>query len=131
MCDRGGEIRSRGADLVIVGNGAPHFAVALREDFNLDGPLFVDPELKAYRAAGLRRGLVEVLSPCLPLNAVRALRNGVQQRSVQGDPWQLGGVFVVRPGGELTYRYISSEGGHHPPPHVILQALSAGARAIH
>ena len=38
MCDRIGEIRSRGADLVMVGNGAPHFAVAFREDFNLDGP---------------------------------------------------------------------------------------------
>jgi len=56
VCDRIGEIHSRRAHLVIVGNGAPHFAVALREDFNLDAPRFVDPELKACRAAGLRRG---------------------------------------------------------------------------
>ena len=63
----------------------------------LDCPLLVDPELRAYRAAGLRRGRVELLSPRLPLNAMRALRAGYRQTSVQGDPWQLGGVFVIRP----------------------------------
>ena len=130
MRDRIEEIRSRGAELVIVGNGAPHFAAAFREDFNLDGPFLVDPELKAYRAAGLRRGRVEILSPRLPLHAVRALRSGARQGSVQGDPWQLGGVFVIRPGGELTYRHISSEAGDHPPPDAIVRALSADAFSI-
>ena len=41
-----------------------------------NSPLLVDPELRAYRAAGLRRGRVEALSPRLPLNAIRALRSG-------------------------------------------------------
>ncbi|MHC4421860.1 MAG: SDR family NAD(P)-dependent oxidoreductase, partial [Planctomycetota bacterium] len=63
MRDRIDEIRARGAELVIVGNGAPHFAAAFREDYQLDCPLLVDPELRAYRAAGLRRGRVEALSP--------------------------------------------------------------------
>jgi len=128
--DRIDEIRSRGADLATVGNGAPHFAAAFREDFTLDGPLLVDPELKAYRAAGLRRGRVEILSPRVPLHAVRALWSGARQRSIQGDPWQLGGVFVIQPGGELTYRYIGSEAGDHPPLDAILGALSADAPAI-
>lgn len=130
MRDRIHEIRARGADLAIIGNGAPHFAAAFREDFELDGPLLVDPELEAYRAAGLRRGRVEILSPRLPFNAFRALRSGARQTSIQGDPWQLGGVFVIRPGGELAYRYISSEAGDHPPIDAILQALSPGAPAI-
>ncbi|MDH3214324.1 MAG: SDR family NAD(P)-dependent oxidoreductase, partial [Myxococcales bacterium] len=42
---------------------------------------------------------------------------------VQGDPWQLGGVFVIRPGGDLTYRYVSREAGDHPPVEEILAAL--------
>ena len=123
MRDRIDEIRARGAELVIVGNGAPNFAVAFREDFELDGPLLVDPELRAYRAAGLRRGRVELLSPRLPLHALRALRSGSRQAGVQGDPWQLGGVFVIRPGGDLTYRYVSREAGDHPPVAEILAAL--------
>ncbi len=123
MRDRIEEIRARGAELVLVGNGAEHFAVAFREEFDLDGPLLVDPELRAYRAAGLRRGRVEALSPRLPLHAFRALRAGWRQWSVQGDPWQLGGVFVIQPGGEITYRYVSREAGDHAPAEEILDAL--------
>jgi NAD(P)-dependent dehydrogenase (short-subunit alcohol dehydrogenase family) len=128
--DRIDEIRARGAELVIVGNGAQNFAAAFREDFELDCPILVDPELRAYRAAGLRRGRVELLSPRLPLNALRALRSGSRQTGVQGDPWQLGGVFVIRPGGDVTYRYVSGEAGDHPPVEEIVSALDEGAEPI-
>jgi NAD(P)-dependent dehydrogenase (short-subunit alcohol dehydrogenase family) len=107
-----------------------NFAAAFREDFELDSPLLVDPELRAYRAAGLRRGRVEALSPRMPLNAVRALRRGSRQGTVQGDVWQLGGVFVIRPGGELAYRHASREAGDHAPVQEILDALSKDAPAI-
>ena len=115
---------------MIVGNGARSFAEAFREDFRLDGPLLVDPELRAYRAAGLRRGRVELLSPRLPSNALRALRSGARQTGVQGDPWQLGGVFVIRPGGELVFRYASREAGDHPPTDEIVAALDEKAPAL-
>jgi NAD(P)-dependent dehydrogenase (short-subunit alcohol dehydrogenase family) len=128
--DRIEDIRARGAELVIVGNGAANFAAAFREDFELDCPILVDPELRAYRAAGLRRGRVELLSPRLPLNALRALRSGSRQTGVEGDPWQLGGVFVIRPGGDLTYRYVSGEAGDHPPIDEILAALDEGVEPI-
>ncbi len=124
------EIRARGAELVIVGNGAANFAAAFREDFDLDGPLLIDPELRAYRAAGLRRGRVELLSPRLPVNAIRALAGGQRQTGVEGDAWQLGGVFVIRPDGALTYRYASREAGDHPPVDDILEALEPGTPAL-
>jgi dehydrogenase/reductase SDR family member 12 len=128
--ERSDEIRQRGAELVIVGNGSRSFAAAFREDFALDGPLFVDPELRAYRAAGLRRGRVELLSPRLPRNALRALLGGSRQTGVQGDPWQLGGVFVIRPDGALAYRYTSREAGDHAPVDDVLAALAPEAPAI-
>ena len=117
------EIHERGAELVIVGNGARNFAEAFAEDFDLTGPLFIDPELRAYRAAGLRRGRVELLSPRMPLNALRAMGSGARQEGVQGDAWQLGGVFVIRPNGDLVYEYASREAGDHPPIPDILEAL--------
>ncbi len=130
MCDHVGEIRARGAELAIVGNGAPSFAAAFREDQGIDGPLLVDPELRAYRAAGLRRGRVELLSPRLVGNALRAFRAGYRQVGVQGDPWQLGGIFVIRPGGALVYRHLSREAGDHPPVDEILAALAPDAREV-
>jgi dehydrogenase/reductase SDR family protein 12 len=123
-------IRALGAELVIIGNGAENFARSFRQDFELDCPLLVDPELRTYRAAGLRRGRVELLSPKLPVNALRALRAGSRQTSVQGDPWQLGGVFVIRPNGDLTYQYTSREAGDHAPVEEILAALENDATPI-
>ena len=123
MRDKMQDIRDRGAELVIVGSGSQYFANAFREDFELDCPVLIDPELLAFRAAGLRRGRLEALSPKLAFNAVRALRSGSRQTSVQGDPWQLGGVFVIRPGGELLYSYLSREAGDHPPVEAILDSL--------
>jgi NAD(P)-dependent dehydrogenase (short-subunit alcohol dehydrogenase family) len=119
------EIRRRDGRLVIIGNGAAHFAAAFREDLRIppDVPLLVDPELRAYRAAGLRRGRAELLSPRLPLHALRALRKGFRQSSIEGDPWQLGGVFVLAPGGALAYRYVSAEAGDHPPVADLLEAI--------
>ena len=66
----------------------------------------------------------------MPLNALRALRSGSRQGSVQGDVWQLGGVFVIRPGGELAYRYVSREAGDHAPPDAILESLSKDGPAV-
>lgn len=130
MRDHVPAIRARGAELVVVGNGAAHFAAAFRDDLHLDAPLLVDPELRAYRAAGLRRGRVELLSPRLPLHALRALAAGHRQTAVQGDPWQLGGVLVIRPGGALAYRHASREAGDHAPIGEILAALDPDAPAI-
>ena len=124
------EIRRQGAELVIVGNGSRYFASTFREELGLDCPLLVDPELQAYRAAGLRRGRVEILSPRVPLNAMRAFWNGARQHGVHGDPWQLGGVFVLRPGGELVYRYLSREAGDHAPIADVLAALAPDASPI-
>jgi NAD(P)-dependent dehydrogenase (short-subunit alcohol dehydrogenase family) len=128
--DRLDEIRERGADLVIIGNGAGHFARAFREELDLDCPILVDPELKAYRAAGMRRGFVEALSPRVPLRGLQAFYSGARQDGLQGDPWQLGGVFVIQRAHRLTYAYRSGNAGDHPPVDDVLSALEADAPAI-
>lgn len=123
MRDQISGIHERGAELVIVGSGSPAFAAGFREDFHLRTPLLVDPELRAYRAAGLRRGRVALLSTRIPLHAIRALRSGSRQAGVQGDPWQLGGTFVIRPGGDLVFQHVSREAGDHPAIGDVLAAL--------
>ena len=57
MRDRIDDIRARGAELVLVGNGAPHFAAAFREDFELDPTieLVIDPEDRGHPADDVKR----------------------------------------------------------------------------
>ncbi len=122
--------RERGVEVVIIGNGNADFAEAFRQDLGIEGPLLVDPELAAYRAAGLRRGRLEAASPRLWTNAFRALRSGARQQGVQGDPWQLGGVFVLAAGGETRLAARSREAGDHVAPETIEAALAEGAPAV-
>jgi dehydrogenase/reductase SDR family protein 12 len=117
------EIRNLGADLWIVGNGSAEFARTFREDLGIDATILVDAELRSYRAAGLRRGRVEILSPRMPLHAIRAFRDGHRQTGVQGDAWQLGGAFIIATDGRLLFHHESREAGDHPTPSEILSAL--------
>lgn len=118
------EIRARGAEMLIVGSGNETFAAAFREDLALDVPILVDPDLVAYRTAGLRRDIRAALSPKVVPNAWRAFKDGYRSRTVQGDPWQQGGVFVIGRGGEdVLFSYVSEVGGDHPDPLAVLGAV--------
>jgi hypothetical protein len=115
---------ARGAEVFVIGNGAPHFARAFREDLGLAVPLYTDPTLATYRALRFRRGVgATLLSGKTWAHAARAMRGGFRQGLTQGDAWQLGGVVVVRPDGAIAYRHASGEAGDHPP----LEALLAAA----
>ena len=122
--------RKRDVDVVIVGNGSRDFAEDFRQEFEIEGRLLVDPDLHAYRAAGLRRGRRELASPQLVGNTIRALRSGARQTKVLGDPWQLGGVFVFGPSGELRFQYASTAAGDHASPEDIEAALDPSAEIL-
>lgn len=116
-------IRERGAELVFIGNGNRHFAEAFQKQFDIQAPLYVDTKRDAYRALGMRRGASDIFNRSSLRNIARSLRAGFRPGLIQGDGRQLGGVFVVRPGGQVSYSYLSSAGGDHPPVADILRAL--------
>ena len=117
------DIHARGARLVVVGNGKPFHARGFLEDYPIDALVLVDPDLKAYAAAGLRRGKAITLGFAAIRNGLRAFKKGFRQTSVKGDPWQQGGVFVVRKDGEVVYSHISQAAGDHPEPRELLEAV--------
>jgi peroxiredoxin len=121
------EIRRREAELIIVGNGRPEQAIDFRDSEHLESPLYVDPELHAYAAAGLRRGLRSTLNPGVIVRGLHAFREGKRQGATMGDPWQQGGVFVIRPGNRVAFAYISEGAGDHPSSAAVLFALDKAA----
>ena len=123
-------IEKRGARLVVVGNGLPAQARDLKEDLHFPATLWVDTEMKAYRAAGLRRSPARTLSWRTLGHLVRAWRGGHRQAGVQGDPWQLGGTFVIGPPEKVHYEHISREAGDHTPVKDLLAALDRAAKPM-
>jgi hypothetical protein len=121
------EIRALGAELVVIGNGAPTFMDGFREATGWDGPLYTDPSLAAYTAAGLARGVGTVLNGRAALAALGALRRGFRQGRTQGDAWQQGGVLVVTPAQEVRYARAAAHAGDHADPAEIVAAVRAAA----
>jgi hypothetical protein len=118
-------IEAAGVRLVVVGNGSPAQALDFRESEGLPFSLWVDQQMHAYAAAGLRRGITKALSHRSVGHTIRAMRKGFRQTKVAGDPWQLGGVFLLTPAGEVRYEQRSREAGDHPPMDDVLAAIAA------
>ena len=124
MRDAHDEIQRQGIRLVVIGNGQPQHAQAFREDERIPFELWVDPDMGAYRAAGLRRGLLKAVSWRSPGHVWRAMRKGFRQAGIRGDPWQLGGAFVITPKGKTVFAHVSREAGDHAALPKLMAALS-------
>jgi peroxiredoxin len=119
-------IRAAGAELHLIGNGNRHFAKGFRKQFGISSPLWIDTELESYAALGLKRGFFATLgNPSTLRNAARALGAGFRQGRTQGDALQLGGVYVVRPGGAIAFEHRSQAAGDHPSPDRVLASLGS------
>ena len=122
-------LRAAGAELYEFGNGSPSFIDGFRETTGYDGPLYTDPSLAVYQAAGLKRGVATVLSPRAALAGISALRHGFRQGKTQGDAWQQGGVVVIEPGGDVVWTHVSDYAGDNAAPDEILRQLQAASRS--
>lgn len=107
--------------LYFIGNGQPAMVDDFVAQLGLAAPVWVDPTRASYRALGLRRSPFAVLNPAALGNLGRAAIKGFRQGRTQGDPWQQGGVLVVRRGGAPVYSYASAVAGDHPPIAVVLE----------
>jgi len=91
---------------------------------------WVDPRRATYRHLGFKRGPGStLLSLATMRHALRALRKGFRQGATQGDPWQQGGVLVVRAGGEVVLCLASEEAGDLVPTTEVMSAARKAAQA--
>ena len=118
-------IHRAGARLVVVGNGSPAMARDFLAEHPLDAQVLVDPSLKVYAAAGLKRGVRSVVRLSTLKAGARAILGGHMQGFTAGDPWQQGGTFVVWPGGTVNFSYVMGFPGDLPKNRAVLAALAS------
>jgi hypothetical protein len=118
------ELHATGAEVFVIGNGSPSFMDGFRETTGWRGPLYTDPSLEVYKAAGLKRGVTAtLLDPRAAWKALGALRGGSRQGRTQGDQWQQGGVIVVAPSGDVIWSQVSEYAGDNAAVDEILEAV--------
>ena len=127
------DIHVGGAELVILGSGSPQMAGFFAEDFAIATPVLTDPQRHVYAALEARRpprwGFMD---PRVAVRGLKALVQGHRQQFGNpdlGDETQLGGIFIVQPGGEVAWAHRSAFAGDHPSNVEVLVALRGAARA--
>lgn len=119
------KLTAAGADLYIIGNGAPNFIAGFREQTGYRGPIYTDPSLATFRAAELKRGVASTLDPRSLGKGIGAFLRGQRQGLTQGDAWQQGGVLVIMPSGEVKWHHASERPGDNATVAQIVAALAA------
>ncbi len=122
------ELRKLGVEPYVIGSGNQEQAREFAELVGAgDVPILSDSKLVSYRAAGMKRSVGATLSLKGLMSYVRAFKR-FKQGKTAGDPWQLGGAFIVKPSGEITYAYRSAFGGDHPAPQLLVEEARKAAQ---
>jgi prostamide/prostaglandin F2alpha synthase len=119
------DLEGAGGRIVLIGQATPRHAAHFRRRLELEWPVLADEDRASYRAAGAKVGTVtELLGPKAVAKGIRASRRSsvVQGRTI-GHPAQLGGVLVIRPGGEVVWSHMSEDVSDNAAPADIVAAL--------
>ncbi len=147
------KLSEAGVTLVLVGLGTPKHAERFRARTGYTGELYVDPssdghvktalqstQAVAYHYMGLQRGVTMVANPHTAKIGARLVEEGTMDWSDlvegadqdaegkviewAGDPFQVGGTFVLGAGNTCDYVYRSQYAGDHPPMTELLAAAT-------
>ena len=115
-------IRGAGAELYVVGNGNAAQAKAFAAEQDVSFPLYTDPSLATYEAAGFRNEIK--VNPKVLWRSMKAMAEGHFQTLTQGTTSQNGGAYVFDRGGEELFAFVSADASDHPDPERFLEALA-------
>ena len=122
-----GDFKAAGAELLLIGQATPRHAAQFRRRQGIQLPILADEDRVSYKAAGAKvAGITDLFGPkVIAKGAVTGVRNKSIQTRTIGNTAQLGGVLVVRPGGEVAWSHMSNDAGDNASPEEIIEAISA------
>ena len=129
MNDAHSEIEAAGASLALVGQATPRHAAHYKKRYAPELTILADEDRSTYKAMGLRRGSAgQLIGPTSVMKGIaRTAGSGgrIHQGRPIGDVAQLGGSFLVLPGGEIAWSHVSSDASDNASVEEILEAVQA------
>lgn len=122
------ELDTMGVSMVALG----HEMLGLGEFYTGNywkGDLFVDGEKTVFQQLRTGRGSLLGLLSKQTLEAGKAATERGTEGNLEGDGFQLGGVWVFAADGTCTYSYLSKSFGDHPPVAKVLEEAKKAAAA--
>ena len=122
-----GDFKAAGAELLLIGQATPRHAAQFRRRQGIQLPIIADEDRVSYKAAGAKvAGITDLFGPkVIAKGAVTGVRNKSIQTRTIGNTAQLGGVLVVRPGGDVAWSHMSNDAGDNASPEEIIEAIGA------
>ncbi len=113
------------ANVVLIGQGRPEYAVDFCSRREVPWPCTVAPGNEAYREFDLERGsLLAVSGPKQVLRGARHIFDReMHQGKPRGDVMQLPGTFVIDTSGVVRYAHRNREASDNPPNEEVLAVL--------
>lgn len=109
--------------LIAIGSGSPRSAQKFADDFHFTGDMYVNRNLKVYKAFDLERGIIKTLGLSSLIKGVRTMKKGFRQGKSAGDLWQQGGLFVLGPGDQLLFAHRDQFAGDHADLHQVISKI--------
>lgn len=99
-------------NLIFVAMAAPEEAAEFRAKMESPHRFLCDPEAKLYDAFGLKRGGVKQMFNAHSFKrGFEAVRKGHGVGAPVGDPWRLGGTFVLDMTGRVRWEHRNEDAG--------------------
>src|SRR3954449_10366971 len=103
--------------------GTPAHARSFKEETGVAFPILLSRDKAAYEAMDLERAsTARVFAPGAALSSLRRIRHA-PLRVPEQDWHQLGGTFVIAPGGEVAFEHRAGHPGDEPDVDEIVRAL--------
>ena len=124
MRDLHPQLKELDVPLVAIGLADLARAKEFRKEFQLNFPLLVDADRRAYQAAGFNEAsLLHLLRADNLKSASRAKAGGHSQTKLGKNPMQLGGTLVIAPDERVLLDYPSKTFGDNASNESVLAAL--------
>ena len=123
MRDHNEKFDKAGIEIVLVGLGDQKQSEAFKKEMEFSFPLICDKEMELFKSFSVKKSsYLGMLSPGLLFKGLKTMAQGNKLSTPQGDPLQLGGVYLIDTRGVVRWNYQSKDAADNPSVELLLDS---------